>query len=556
MAILSRPWKYSSYRSQSTSSSRSRQPAPAPGFIERKATHYELEPSPKFNPSLYPAHGCSFLPSLTGAGACQALLEREANYAAATSCEVFQWSSDEVPRWEVFDDAGLHTYLSSSKHACSTGVLRVFFVTLEDHKNTSYGCRLSLQKEAAQLLIDVFDINPHFCQFMFGKPDHWAPLEHRYTNNVSQEILEFVCQYPRWRIHTRQQPCSSYLKWNASTSETTFIVVAGKEEPFVDKVKKRLKELYIDGAQGPLKKAMCDPACDPFFLEALMCHESLGDAAEIVQKLRHHLYDQLDVVNTYEDNPFDRTSLRNVTTRLHKISQDSEALTASAQMLQMAANSLLGARARATTSLDGFTSGLPTTNSVTDTLAYLSSSIASQERWLRALSSRKDTAMNLVYNLVTQHDSETNTEIALATNNDSAVMRVIAILTMIFLPLSTVGTFFGMAFFESTAEGGFRTSSKLWVFAASSVPLTALTLGIWWIWWRWDSVSARFGGLWPQRLKKQADVEQAAERPSMSSIQRNMSADSGLLLDGKEGVNSFTPVVKNSATTAVGEVKR
>ncbi|ETN41511.1 uncharacterized protein HMPREF1541_03447 [Cyphellophora europaea CBS 101466] len=285
-----------------------------------------------------------------------------------------------------------------------------------------------------------------------------------------------------------------------------FHLVAGKGEPFIGKVKQRLKEIFLLETQTDLKKTIGGTTGDHFFLKTLMCHESLADAEQIVRQLRHHLYDQLDVVNTYADRPFDRTSLREVTTRLHKISQDTEALTASAQMLQMTTDTLVSARHLATTASNGHASRLPSRNGVTNTLTYLSTSIASQERWLQALSSRKDTAMNLVHNLVTQHDSETNTEIALATNNDSAVMRVIAILTMIFIPLTTVGTFFGMAFFESTAGGGFYISSKVWVFAAVSVPLTGLTLGIWWIWWRWQVITTRWRGFW-QQSKKEEDID-------------------------------------------------
>jgi Mg2+ and Co2+ transporter CorA len=91
--------------------------------------------------------------------------------------------------------------------------------------------------------------------------------------------------------------------------------------------------------------------------------------------------------------------------------------------------------------------------------------------------------MNLMDNLVTQHDSETNTSTAQATSNNSSVMRVIAILTMIFLPLTTVATFFGMPFFHGTADGGFRVNTHVWLFVAVALSLTFLTLGIWWVWW-------------------------------------------------------------------------
>ena len=57
--------------------------------------------------------------------------------------------------------------------------------------------------------------------------------------------------------------------------------------------------------------------------------------------------------------------------------------------------------------------------------------------WLRNYGDRKDIAMNLVFNLVTQQDAANNIEIAKEMKKDSSSMNGIALLTMMFLP----GTF-------------------------------------------------------------------------------------------------------------------
>ncbi|ETN41510.1 uncharacterized protein HMPREF1541_03446 [Cyphellophora europaea CBS 101466] len=131
------------------------------------------------------------------AGACQAFLNNDSNYDLDTSCELLQWSSNAAPQWTVLDGAALRTYFDPTSPPSSARVSRVFFVTLEDCKDASYGCRLSLGKQSAGQLLELFNVNPHFCQSMFGKPDHWAPLDHRYTNDAAHEILEFVSQYQR-----------------------------------------------------------------------------------------------------------------------------------------------------------------------------------------------------------------------------------------------------------------------------------------------------------------------------------------------------------------------
>ena len=74
---------------------------------------------------------------------------------------------------------------------------------------------------------------------------------------------------------------------------------------------------------------------------------------------------------------------------------------------------------------------------VADTLEYLCCSMDKQKMWLRNYAARKDIAMKLVFNLVTQKDAANNIEIAKEMKKDSSSMNGIALLTMIFLP----GTF-------------------------------------------------------------------------------------------------------------------
>ena len=74
---------------------------------------------------------------------------------------------------------------------------------------------------------------------------------------------------------------------------------------------------------------------------------------------------------------------------------------------------------------------------VADKLEYLCCSMDKQKMWLRNYADRKDIAMNLVFNLVTQQDAANNIEIAKEMKKDSSSMNGIALLTMIILP----GTF-------------------------------------------------------------------------------------------------------------------
>jgi len=73
-----------------------------------------------------------------------------------------------------------------------------------------------------------------------------------------------------------------------------------------------------------------------------------------------------------------------------------------------------------------------------------------------------------------------STQIARASHQDSRALRVIQILSIIFLPASLVSSIFGMGFF-STSQGDdgqalFMISNSWWLYVAISVPLTVLCL--------------------------------------------------------------------------------
>lgn len=112
-----------------------------------------------------------------------------------------------------------------------------------------------------------------------------------------------------------------------------------------------------------------------------------------------------------------------------------------------------------------------------------------------------------MYNLVTQQDSYTNTVIAIKTNEDSSSMRTIAALTMIFLPGTFISSVFGMTFFDS-AGGSFFVLKKWWLYLAITVPLTLLTVGIW---WSWEIISNWVADFSQYLSKRMAKADQSSD---------------------------------------------
>lgn len=77
-------------------------------------------------------------------------------------------------------------------------------------------------------------------------------------------------------------------------------------------------------------------------------------------------------------------------------------------------------------------------------------------------------------------------QIAQATMHDSASMKTIAILTMIFLPGTAVASFFSMTMWNWEADtGSGLVSPWLWIYFVVAAPLTGGVILAWSIWGRW-----------------------------------------------------------------------
>lgn len=76
-----------------------------------------------------------------------------------------------------------------------------------------------------------------------------------------------------------------------------------------------------------------------------------------------------------------------------------------------------------------------------DSINYTLASMEKYKMWFTSYKNRKDTAMSLVYSLVSQQNAANNMLIAEDMKRDSSSMNVIAALTMFFLP----GTFIAVS---------------------------------------------------------------------------------------------------------------
>lgn len=64
-------------------------------------------------------------------------------------------------------------------------------------------------------------------------------------------------------------------------------------------------------------------------------------------------------------------------------------------------------------------------------------------------------------------------------------MQTIALLTVVFLPATTVAAIFSMSpFFTAEPGGRMAVSAEFWIYWAVCIPLTLLVVLIWYLWFR------------------------------------------------------------------------
>ncbi|KAK6335172.1 hypothetical protein TWF718_010609 [Orbilia javanica] len=438
--------------------------------------------------SQYPNNIDSLVPKIHDVQYSQGILRNEKNFSFGTTCEIFQFAYGQGTLLQGVDDKGVQEFLfEATKRARTLPVepeTHVIFCSLVKPGTIGPNFRLqsSLSLHTTKSLLDYYHVSPQFLPFLLGEPNYGAPGSFStYDANGYIKSIEFFCQHPRWNIHENQQPWSVYMSYDLPTKRVFYFVVTGVDCPKNALVKDRLFQSFCRGEDNNAAKRSF---ADPFFIHTLISHESLNDLKPVMTVLRTHLYDQLDEVDAYAKQPSDRRKLEKLTTELHMVSQDADSLLASSDMAIMVSDRMLESHQLiqqllfAQFKYDEY-------HKTADALAYLRHSAQTHKRWLTSYKNRKDIAMNLVFNLVTQQDAYTNILIAQEAKRDGSSMKIIAALTTFFLPATFVATIFGMAFFDYQ-DGVFSVAPNTWIYAAATAPLMLVTILVWYM---WDKIS-------------------------------------------------------------------
>ncbi|XXH05756.1 hypothetical protein Hte_012192 [Hypoxylon texense] len=86
--------------------------------------------------------------------------------------------------------------------------------------------------------------------------------------------------------------------------------------------------------------------------------------------------------------------------------------------------------------------------------------------------------IQLRFHTDSQYDSQVSVEINHSTKTDSASMRWIAIVSLIFLPANLVSSVFSTTFFDVT-DGAVSVTKDFWIYWVALVAVTAVTMAFW-----------------------------------------------------------------------------
>ncbi|KAH8671488.1 hypothetical protein BX600DRAFT_249438 [Xylariales sp. PMI_506] len=119
------------------------------------------------------------------------------------------------------------------------------------------------------------------------------------------------------------------------------------------------------------------------------------------------------------------------------------------------------------------------------TLDSLDARMEALEFNARFLLSRISSTVQMASDTISLKSQNTAEKMANHMLVDSAAIRVITVVTLIYLPATFTSGFFGMGFFTTDPDQGGKwiVAPYLWVYFILTLPLTALTI----TWWKWRS---------------------------------------------------------------------
>ena len=135
-----------------------------------------------------------------------------------------------------------------------------------------------------------------------------------------------------------------------------------------------------------------------------------------------------------------------------------------------------------------------------ESISLLASVLSGSDRHFEIVRERASLQVNLLYSIISQQDSilnrwdsQLNQLIARSSRQDSISMSTFTFITALFLPGTFVATIFSMTMFNwqpendggSSSPQSSNVSSEFWLFWATALPLTIVTMCGWYLWFKY-----------------------------------------------------------------------
>jgi hypothetical protein len=355
----------------------------------------------------------------------------------------------------------------------------VFFMPLTPTPGASFNYSVPITRANVDDLYNSLSLNPSFILNMLGRPDYWAP-QSRWDQEGSEFLgFDFYCQHPRWNILNQGAPLSVYAKHDVQRDLTVYIISHSLNDTIVQALRALLTNATRHRAQDHMANVLLE---SPLDIHTIITNLNFEASKWHVNRFRRF---QWSVINKVDDHlagleGSDRSKLKDLTKQLQIVSQNADSHIANAEVFLSTANAIQEMISRLNTVVEHKSR---VQHRTADAIQYAVSSMMKQRQWFWNYKARKDSTMNLVYNLVTQQDALNNLELAAEMKKDSTSMISIAIVTMVFLPGTFTASVFSAGIFENTDGRGltdFTVTGLCWLWVVVTVPITVGTMLCYW----------------------------------------------------------------------------
>ncbi|KAK9791968.1 hypothetical protein SCARD494_07375 [Seiridium cardinale] len=382
------------------------------------------------------------------------------------------------------DDEDIRAWLKSEQEPAR---MRILFLDAINEKPDFLPVTESLLRD----IFDVFDVSPRFSdnlsrQHMPGRCTHrlrdgtirhemWYTAVLRSEGNhirsqSANHTMELTRQYAYWQRFCIWSDCRLPKDGDEeNTSVMTYMVWRCPQD---------VKQSFFSTFSGEAGSKLLD---HPMGVHAFMTEKIVLHTHDFLAYFSNPLYQwegKASELRTPDDYTARSRAFLALSRQIHQISTDYDILTSSIEHLK-AQVAWFGkqSEARVADHIEDAQSAME------DIFENLEKEVKLIGVYTRLYLERSKIGVDECYAMINQRDSELNIQIAQASNQDNRSLRIIQILSMIFLPGSLVSSVFGMGFFSTSPsdEGGeavFAASSRWWLYFAVSVPLTIIVMVI------------------------------------------------------------------------------